>query len=236
MKSHSVRIVTSSVRDGNMSPRWGDAKVAADNRVAFLERNGLSTQLVMLSVPTPNGATIETVESGFAGTIVADALTTEAPGLVLGLYTADCLPVVMFDAERGIVGLAHCGWQSTGARLAEALIDALVARGAHASDIAVTIGPSIKKTSYIQLRERVAQIGEPAWAPFLERHDDRYFIDLHSFVTAQCCGRGVAPEHIIVSAQDSYADPTCFSHRRSVEKKQPEGRMLTVVSLMASGQ
>lgn len=225
-------VETSNVHDGNMSPRWGDATQVASNRTGFLERIGAPAHIVMLSIPTPNGAAIEVVDHASAGIIVADALITEARGLMLGLYTADCLPVAIADSVRGIVALAHCGWESTGARLARAVVSACIERGAHPSDMQVRIGPSIRRASYARPRERVSQIADPAWAPYLTETSGIVSIDLPAYVRAQCIEGGIPEASITTSDRDSYKDATCFSHQRSVERGEPEGRMLTVAALL----
>ena len=59
----------------------------------------------------------------------ADALFTAERGLVVAIATADCVPVVLVDAEAGLVAAVHAGWRGTAARVVDAGLDALEARG-----------------------------------------------------------------------------------------------------------
>ena len=60
----------------------------------------------------------------------ADALVTRTPGLVIGILTADCAPVLFADPEAGVVGAAHAGWRGAVAGVLEAAIAAMENLGA----------------------------------------------------------------------------------------------------------
>ena len=62
----------------------------------------------------------------------ADALVTDRPGLLLGILTADCAPVLLADAEAGVVGAAHAGWRGALGGVTDATIDAMETLGAQA--------------------------------------------------------------------------------------------------------
>ena len=72
-----------------------------------------------------------------------DALVTNLEGVVIGVNTADCVPIVMADPQAGIIGVAHAGWRGTVGRLAQAAVEQMCRSGAHAGRIQATMGPSI---------------------------------------------------------------------------------------------
>lgn len=72
-----------------------------------------------------------------------DALVTQLRGVVIGVNTADCVPVVLRDTTAGIIGVAHAGWKGTVARIAGATVEAMLGMGAGADRIEASIGPSI---------------------------------------------------------------------------------------------
>ena len=78
----------------------------------------------------------------------ADALVTNRPGLLLGILTADCAPVLLADAQAGVIGAAHAGWKGALAGVCEATVAAMEALGAHRTRIAAAIGPCIAQASY----------------------------------------------------------------------------------------
>jgi YfiH family protein len=72
-----------------------------------------------------------------------DGMVTAAAGLALGIFTADCVPLLMVDAERRIVAALHAGWRGTLAGIAAVGVHAMVALGARPASIRAALGPSI---------------------------------------------------------------------------------------------
>src|SRR6478735_5178516 len=103
-------------------------------------------------------ATVYQVHSADAVTVVrpwphaerphADALATDRPGVLLGVVTADCAPVLLADIEAGVVGAAHAGWRGAHGGVLEAVVGEMVGLGAERSRIAAAIGPAIAQPSY----------------------------------------------------------------------------------------
>jgi polyphenol oxidase len=74
---------------------------------------------------------------------IGDGMVTDVPGIVLAIFTADCVPVLMMDAEAGIVGAVHAGWRGTLAGIANEGVKAMTALGARSYQIRLAMGPSI---------------------------------------------------------------------------------------------
>lgn len=78
-----------------------------------------------------------------------DAVVTDEPGVLLLLKFADCVPIVLWDPEKRVVGLAHAGWRGTVLGTPAAAVEMMVKRyGASASRIIAGIGPSIGPCCY----------------------------------------------------------------------------------------
>lgn len=83
-----------------------------------------------------------------------DALITDRPQLPLGVLTADCLPVIIYDPQRRAVGIVHAGWQGTLLDVAGNTVDALrQTHGCRAQDLLAGLGPAIGPCCY-SLREK----------------------------------------------------------------------------------
>jgi len=78
----------------------------------------------------------------------ADGLVTDRPGVLLGILTADCAPVLLADAQAGVVGAAHSGWRGAVAGVNEATVAAMEKLGARRERITAAIGPAIAARSY----------------------------------------------------------------------------------------
>jgi polyphenol oxidase len=81
--------------------------------------------------------------------LAGDGLITAAPGLVLAIQTADCLPVILVDAKRRVVGVFHAGWRGTVQRIVEKGVGEMIRHfGTHPRDIKAAIGPGIHGCCY----------------------------------------------------------------------------------------
>ncbi len=164
----------------------------------------------------------------------ADALATGTPGMLLGILTADCVPVLFADREAGVVGAAHAGWKGAIAGVTDATLDAMESLGARRAHIAAAIGPCIGRASYEvddgfaqhfladdPANERFFAAGKPGHAMF----------DIAAYVAARLAAAGVT--RIAIGGQDTYALPQdYFSYRRACHKEENTyGRQLSVIGL-----
>ncbi len=137
-------------RSLNVSFRVGDA---ADNVTENLRRVQTALRLPMLmTVRQTHSDTVVEVSNADAmmpETVDADALFTGRPGIALGVKVADCLPVFVWDRNLQGIGIAHCGWRGTAARLAEKLARHLSLRlGVPLPDLCYSLGPCVCEQCY----------------------------------------------------------------------------------------
>jgi hypothetical protein len=78
----------------------------------------------------------------------ADAMASATPGIALGILTADCTPVLLADAEAGVIGAAHAGWKGALGGVIESVVVAMESLGARRGRIAAAVGPCIHAGSY----------------------------------------------------------------------------------------
>ena len=94
----------------------------------------------------------------------ADALVTAAPGVVLAILTADCVPIVLHDPVAGVLACVHAGWRGTVAGVTAAAVAAMQGLGSRSSDIIAGIGPAIAAACY-QVGPDVHQAVTQAFGP-----------------------------------------------------------------------
>ena len=133
-----------------------------------------------------HSADVRVVSAPFSGDPPeADALVTATPGLALGIVTADCAPVLMADAEAGVIGAAHAGWRGAHGGVAEATLEAMEALGANRARIVAAIGPAIAQASYEVddgFRANFTPADEGFFAPGKPGH---YQFNLEGYVAAR---------------------------------------------------
>jgi YfiH family protein len=120
----------------------------------------------------------------------ADAMWTDRPSVLLGIAAADCVPVLVADPE-GPIGAAHAGWQGTTLRVAEALVEAMVAGGAARERLVASLGPAIGPCCYDIDMERATVVNERIGESCLRKVNDRIVMDLWAANTAQLRSAGV---------------------------------------------
>lgn len=166
----------------------------------------------------------------------ADAMATDKPGLLLGILTADCAPVLLADAEAGVIGAAHAGWRGAFAGVTDATIELMEQLGARRERIAAAVGPCIGQRSYEvdeAFRDRfVCEDGEHARFFELPSGGKPRF-DLEAFVVSKLQRAGIGSVETL--ALDTYADAERFySFRRSTHRREPDyGRQIALIGLGA---
>jgi len=100
-----------------------------------------------------------------------DALVTNLPGVVLGIYVADCGAIYFFDRKTGAVGLAHSGKKGTEGNILEAVLERMGREfGTKAEDVAIGLGPCIRPCHYDV--DFAADIAEQAEACGVASYED----------------------------------------------------------------
>ncbi|WP_119166933.1 peptidoglycan editing factor PgeF [Algihabitans albus] len=166
----------------------------------------------------------------------ADGMVTKRPGVALGVLAADCAPVLLADAEAGVVGACHAGWKGAVGGVLEATVAAMLRLGAEAGRIVAGIGPCIAQRSY--------EVGESFPKPFLDqdadnakffspsaRASDKLHFDLRGYVARRLKLAEVG--NVQVLPCDTCGEPErFFSYRRATKAGEPDyGRLLSVIYL-----
>jgi len=165
----------------------------------------------------------------------ADAFVTRTPGVVLGILTADCVPVLFCDPKARVIGAAHAGWKGAIGGVLEATLDAMVELGADRKRVHAGIGPCIAQRSY--------EVGPEFPAPFLaedennaryfapSRNEGRWMFDLRGYAGGRLRQAGLHQIHSLPNDTCGEAD-RFFSYRRSCLKGEPDyGRGLSAIVL-----
>lgn len=189
----------------------------------------------VLSCYQVHGREVATVTRDWAeGRPKADAMVTDQPGLILGILTADCTPVLFEDACAGVIGAAHAGWQGALKGVTDATLSAMETLGASRDRIHAAIGPTIAQASYevgADFRDRFTAESPDFERFFVPGKDTRHLqFDLPGFVEHRLKSAGVAA--VWSAGLDTYASPDHFSYRRTTHRKEADyGRQLSAIML-----
>lgn len=161
----------------------------------------------------------------------ADALVTDQPGVALAVLTADCQPILLADAQAGVIGAVHAGWRGALGGVIEAAVGAMTDLGA--TRIRAVIGPCISQAAYEVGDDFMDQVlAEDAGHHrfFAGGPNGRPMFDLAGFGLMRLREAGVEAEW---TRHCTYADSDRFySYRRSTHHAEADyGRLISVISL-----
>jgi len=150
--------------------------------------------------------------------VVADAVITDKKHVLIGVLVADCVPILLYDSVRGIIGAVHAGWRGTAGRIIKGTVTTMQAQfGSVPADILVAIGPSIRQCSY-EVDEDVGNAVQEATGEgdYQRRQGNKYFVDLSSANRIQALHMGVLSKNIWQSDDCTFCNPEkYYSYRYS---------------------
>lgn len=204
-----------------------DPDAVAANRAALERRIGAR----VVFATQVHGADVVVVGPHDEGGVRADGLVTTSPDVALGVYVADCAPVLLADPVARVVGAAHAGRPGLVAGILQQTVAAMVRAGADPAQVVAAVGPCIAGASYevpASMRDDVAAVVPEAAA---RTASGTPAVDLGRGVAAVLRRCGVVD--VRTDGRDTYAHPSLYSHRRAVhEGTALTGRFAGVVRLV----
>lgn len=160
-----------------------------------------------------------------------DAVVTTTPGLVLGIVTADCAPVLFADQKAGVVGAAHAGWRGAHGGVLENTIEAMVARGADSTRIVASIGPTIAQVSYEVDDGFRGQFADEYMHLFAPGRSGHWQFDLPAYIHQRLDQSGLCQVDNLIL--DTYTlENKYYSYRRATHRGEANyGRQISMIAL-----
>jgi YfiH family protein len=176
-----------------------------------------------------HGATV--LHAPWEGTPDADAAVSTEPGLLVGISTADCLPILLVDPSRRVAAAAHAGWRGTAAQVAARAAEALIAGGSRPADLVAALGPGIGPCCYEVGEELRDAFGPGGEAFFRPGPRGRSHLDVRAANAHQLREAGVPPDriHHVEDCTACHAE-LYYSYRRD---GPGTGRMISFVGYRA---
>jgi YfiH family protein len=252
-----------STRTGGFSRAYGKAELnlgfTKDDARATSARNNHSNnqRWKLITLRQIHSDIIHQVDAEPDEPLTGDGLITATPGLLLGIQTADCLPIILVDVKRRAVGVFHAGWRGTVKRIVEKGVGEMQRWfGTRAEDIKAAIGPGVGGCCYEvgeEVRTRFESQFSYAAKLFREVKDSDPVREKYPllFLSARAPGHGELPPKIFldlaeanrrqllslgVPAKSIETSPMCtncrtdqlFSYRA---EKGKTGRMMAVAGI-----
>lgn len=231
--NHPNLITATSLRPMNMSLAHGDTRDSLSNRRDFLEGLGIDYRDLVCArqahlshvqyiSASDKGRGALSEEDAFCNT---DALITDNRRLPLAVFTADCLPVFLYDPKNQGIGLVHAGWKGTKEKiLTKTVLLMQELFSTRTKDLLVGFGPSIRQCCYAVGREFF-----DFFSYGLTSRDGQLYLDLVGINKKEALDLGVDKTNIFDSSVCTYCNPKEFF---SFRREGPScGRMMSVIML-----
>ncbi len=177
------------------------------NRISFLKQLGLSGKVLTMGeqlhtanihivTKSDTGAGWNTEETLIPNT---DALITNIPEVAIGIRTADCVAVFLYDPEHQAIGLAHAGWKGTTKCIAATTVQRMVETfNSNPSKIIVGLGPSIGPCCYEVRDDVVKEVSQafPNYPELLIKRETSTYFNLWLANILQLQEQGIVLENI----------------------------------------
>jgi YfiH family protein len=206
-----------------------NATIVTGNRLELLDHLGITNGSIVFPIQTHScNIEIVTEQNKLSDFQNVDALITNTPYILIGVLSADCVPVLLADPIKNVVACIHAGWRGTVAEIVKHTILKMHNEfDCIAGDIIAGIGPSISAANY--------EVGEDVAIHFKniskqKQSNGKSCIDLWIENKTQLLEAGVKEENISISKQCTYSNSDIFYSAR--KDSISTGRMASVIALM----
>lgn len=202
----------------NINGYCGDDEVhIAANKVALCGLLGIDCNRLVMPHQV-HDCVVRRIDGPQQGVIEGvDAVMTDVPQLCIGVSTADCIPVLLYDSTHRAVSAVHAGWRGTVLRIVQKAVEAMHdAYGTVPAELLAVIGPGISLDSF--------EVGDEVYEQFhaagfdmqpISRHDAKWHIDLPMCNRLQLMEAGIPANHIQMTNICTYQQyERYFSARR----------------------
>ncbi len=135
----------------------------------------------------------------------ADGLVTAEKNLPIFCFAADCIPVLLCDAEHGVAAAVHCGWRSSVADILQVAIKKMTLLGARPENVVAALGPAIGKCHFETDRDVpdavTRYLGGDTGGLIVQREDGKYLVDLRAANARRLIQLGLPAENIDISGE-----------------------------------
>lgn len=143
---------------------------------------------------------------------VADAVITARQGVLIGVQVADCVPVLIIDKEKPVIGAVHAGWRGTAAQILKKAIARMTGCfGSSPETMLIALGPSIRDCCYtVDAGVKEAVCRATGDGDYCREQGEKYMVDLARANRLQAISAGVPAPNIWSSPECTYCNPGKF--------------------------
>ncbi len=164
--------------------------------------------------------------------IKADALITNVKNVAIGILTADCAPILIYDSKKKIIGAVHAGWRGAYKKILSKIVKYLLKKGSSLNNLYFVIGPSIAQKNYevgVKFKKKFFN-QDIRNKKYFKNAKKRIFFSLNDYIKGQL--QSLKIKNIEIIKKDTYNQKNnFFSSRRSKKNNLDYGRNISVIMI-----
>ena len=197
------------------------------------KKMGVKPYNLILMYQTHSNKVLEITKKNLKKRIVSDAMVTKINKIALGVVTADCVPILIYDSKRRIVGCIHAGWKGAFSGIIKNTI-MKIRKLEPNNDIYASVGPCIGEKSYevdLKFFKKFVNKSRKNKKYFSNKNKNKKLFNLRKFVADKLLELKVKIDHV---NRDTFKETNnFFSFRRTTILKQKDyGRCISIIKLI----
>ena len=211
-----------------------DKKNVVENRLIAIKNLNLNKKKLILITQTHSSKVIRITKNNLDNNIKADGVITSLNNVVLGILTADCAPVIIYDDKNKFVCNLHSGWKGSLNNISQKAIKLFDKYKIKGKNLSAIVGPCLGVKNYEvdkKFEKRFIK-KDVRYAKFFQyKNKQKSYFNLRALINFQLSELGL--KQIYNINRDTYSnDNLFFSHRRATHKGQKTtGRLINLISL-----
>lgn len=211
-----------------------DKKKNINKNLSFVKKKiKVTKNNLILMYQMHTNKVVEIKKDNFKKKMVCDAIITKLNGFALGVVTADCVPILLYDKRNQVIACIHAGWKGAFKGVIENTIKKIKKKNSN-NKFYASIGPCIGQKNYevdIKFLRKFLIKSRKNKKYFIKKNDSKWLFNLRNFVTDKLSKFNVKIDQI---NRDTFSErQNFFSYRRSTILKQRDyGRCISVISLL----
>ena len=202
------------------------------NLIFVSDRMGVLKNKLILMHQTHSNKVVEIRKNNYKKKIKADAMITKMKGVALGVLTADCVPIILYDIKNQIIGCVHAGWKGAFFDIVKNTINKIRKINSN-NRIYACIGPCIGQKSYevdLVFFKKFINLSNKNKKYFTYKNNNKKLFNLRKFVTDKLLKYKIRVDQV---NRDTFTQKAnFFSYRRSMKLEEKDyGRCISVVSM-----
>ena len=202
------------------------------NLIYVSDKMGVTKNKLILMHQTHSNKVIEIKKDNYKKKIKADAIITKMKGIALGVMTADCVPIILYDVKNEIIGCVHAGWKGAYLDIIKKTINKIKKKNSN-NLIYACVGPCIGQKNYevdLVFFKKFIKSSIKNKKYFTRKNNNKKFFNLRKFVTDKLLKHRIKVDQVF---RDTYAQKSnFFSYRRSIRFGEKDyGRCISTISM-----